>query len=493
MVEIKSNIKNKIEPFIYKKMMEKEYKTNEIEAQELLTWNRIDLGFKLFYLKNKDKNKKEGEKIYKEDIKTQTFGKFIEYENEKNDFDKFIKTFDQTYNNIKKKGFDKTDSIIPLSNNSTIINGAHRVASAIYLKKKVFTIETEIEEMKCDYKMFKERGVSNEALEIAMKTFIEYSNLNTYIAFLWPSGKERKQEALSKFSKIVYEKKINLNPNGAFNLLTELYKHMDWSGTEKNNFKGIEQKLIECFPNFEDFKVIIFQANNLEDVRKIKQEVRDLYDLEYSSIHITDTKEEAIRISKLILNGNGLHFLNNAYPYKYLNQYKELDKFKIFLNENQINSEDIVLDGSMTLSLYGLRENKDIDYLLSEHKKIKFSDSNFENHDSELKYHKINKQDIIYDGKYFFEYNGLKFISFNQLYSMKKNRNGKKDQIDCEIMKSLVENKKIKILLLNKKQKLRYYKIKIKNNTKSLILNILKRIEIYNIIRYLYRKIKGAK
>lgn len=107
MVEIKSNIKNKIEPFIYKKMMEKEYKTNEIEAQELLTWNRIDLGFKLFYLKNKDKNKKEGEKIYKEDIKTQTFGKFIEYENEKNDFDKFIKTFDQTYNNIKKKDLIK--------------------------------------------------------------------------------------------------------------------------------------------------------------------------------------------------------------------------------------------------------------------------------------------------------------------------------------------------------------------------------------------------
>ena len=73
-----------------------------------------------------------------------------------------------------------------------------------------------------------------------------------YMAFLWPSGSHSKKEALSKFSNIVYHKKIKLSPQGGLNLLIELYKHMDWVGDKGNGFKGVKQKLIECFPFFEE-------------------------------------------------------------------------------------------------------------------------------------------------------------------------------------------------------------------------------------------------
>jgi len=484
------NLKDKLEPFIYEKLDKDEYDVLEKNPVELLTWNRLDLAFRIFYLDYKNKYKKMAVQVYYEVIRSQTLGTFKEFGNEhKSNFNEFIKSFNQTYFDIKDNGFSTEKTIIPLSEDGTIINGAHRVSSSLHLNKNVYCVKTNSKKMIADYRYFYERNVSEDVLDLVTQKFIEYAE-NTYIAFLWPSGKGSKNEAENKFSNIVYKKKIILTPNGAFNLLYELYKHMDWVGDKSNEYKGIQQKLIECFPIFEPFTIIVFQAESLEKVREIKEEVRKIYNIGFSSIHITDTKEEAIRISRLILNKNGIHFLNYAKPNKIDFIKNELSEFKNFIANNNIDSSEILIDSSFILSLYGLREAKDIDYLVDDNNKIKILKNNYNEHDSELKYHESSKSKLLYDQAFYFWFDGIKFISFNQLYKMKKNRGEEKDKNDCKMMEALIENNVLKKSIGQIKQSIFYFKIKIKHLLFTQIITILKFTKTYDLIRLTYKYIK---
>ena len=139
----------------------------------------------------------------------------------------------------------------------------------------------------------------------------------------------------------------------------------NWVGSPANGYSGIKQKLVKCFPeNQYRIKVVVFQEDSIDKVREIKEKIRNICKIGYNSVHITDRKEEVMRVSELIFNENGIHFLNYANPYKYheFNQ-KNIEKIKEFCLKNKINLDDIVINSSMILSLYGLRKNEDIDFL----------------------------------------------------------------------------------------------------------------------------------
>ena len=489
----KNSLQGLVENFIYEELDEDKYELISIFSPELLTWNRFDLGFKLFYLDLTNKNPSLANRVYQEDIRSQTLGKFKEPgNNKKNSFQKYIKKFEDIDFRIKKYGFDAQKSIIPLSETDTIINGAHRVASAIHSQKELRCVRLNQKVMICDYKYFYERSVPEHILDIAACKFIEYA-YNLYMAFLWPSGKGFNDEVESKFSNIVYKKEIKLTPQGAFNLLVELYKHMDWVGPPENRYPGIQKKILECFPDFSPFKVIVFQEKNIDKVKAIKDEVRSIYNIGFSSVHITDTKEEVVRISNLLCNANGIHFLNYSDPIKYQFFYQNLENFGEFLSRHEIDRNDVLIDGSAILTLYGLRKNLDIDFLISGNSSISMPSSNFENHDSELKYHQTSKEDLIYDGKYFFQFKGFKFLSFTQLYKMKKRRGERKDRNDCGMMEALLEGNAYKQHIAKIKQYFFYSRIKAAKMTNTFILNCLKFTRLYSPVRHVYLKIKNQR
>jgi hypothetical protein len=479
--------KNKLEPFIYERLKNKKYKLMNLSASNLLTWKRLDLAFRTFYLEYKDKNIELAERIYIEVIRAQTLGTFNEIGNEhKIDPSYFIKSFNETYESIKANGFNMSKGLIPLSKTKTILNGAHRVASAIHLNTSVSCVDTEEHDMIADFKYFNKINVSEEILDTVVLKFLEDTK-NTYVAFLWPSGKKNYKLSESKFSNIVYKKKIKLSSRGGFNLLFELYKHMDWIGNQENNYVGIQKKLRECFTEFKEFIIVIFQAKTLEKVRNLKDEVRDINKIGYSSIHITDTKEECIRISRLILNPNGIHFLNFSNPFRSKYLKSQLELFQYFLLKNNIDPQNIVLDSGILLSLYGLREAQDIDYLLDDNLEISMPFENIEQHDEVLKYYQEEKVNLIYDSKNFFYYNGIKFIAFNLLYFMKKNRNEVKDINDTKLMKLLIEKKSIKFKFHKYKQTLVYNKLKFSFLVRNRFILILKKLKLYNLARKIYR------
>lgn len=485
----KNGLGNLIEPDIFRNFDSNSYDIQVSDPFELLKWNRLITAFDIFYLNNKDKNHQLAHKVYYERVRSATFDTFEEPGNvDKNSYEAYCEEFDNIFESISKQGFDKNRSIIPLAKNGSIINGSHRLASSIVSNKKVYSLKLDQDFIVDDYKVLLQRNIPINIVELAVCEFIKYSK-NVYLAFLWPSSNKHLDSTIKKFNNVLYRKELELSTNGAFNLLTELYKHMDWSGNERNSYRGVNQKLVECFPSFEKFTVLAFQANSIEDVRKIKDEVRDICKIGYSSIHITDNQEEAIRISQLLFNSNGLHFLNYAKPYSYISIHNKIQEFKELLsNQTEYGLEDFVIDGSSTLSLYGLRESDDLDFLYSNSDNLQLNQ--FHSHDECLTYHNESKEDLIYNPDFYFSYLGLKFSSFKQTYKFKKERNEEKDQTDCAMMDAYLENNKLKLFLFRTKQILFYKKIIFERKTRETLFYVLQKVGLYNIIRSFYRILK---
>ena len=288
---------------------------------------------------------------------------------------------------------------------------------------------------------------------------------------------------------IVYRKDILLNPNGAHNLLSQVYYGEEWLGSVEDNFRGSQGKLVECFKSSEPIRIIAFQADGLEEVLKIKDNIRDVFNVGKHSIHITDTKDEATRMARIVFNDNSIHFLNYAKPNKYRSTHRNIDIFKKFLKTNNLSHAEVLLDSSIILSAYGLREANDVDFFCRDNSKIKIAFNDIAIHDEELKYYDENKNEMIYNQKFYFYFNDLKFISFTKLYEMKKNRDEEKDKNDCNMMEALIENNRWKEFINKTKQNIYYEKIKLRKKA----IGTLQNIGLYNVTRDIYRIIKGEK
>jgi len=479
----KENLRQLLEPHFRKDLKKEKYKVKSLAATELLTHTRFDIAFKLLYLEMKDRGALFAKEFYKEHIRAFSLGKFTEPGNEKkNSIEQFFGEFNETFEDIKANGFDSSKTLVPLSKNSSIANGAHRVASAIFLDKDVKSVKIDTDNHIYDYRFFQERGVSSNVLDIVATRFISYST-NTHIAFIWPSAVGHDKDVESLIPNIVYRKSIQLSKNGAHNLLSQIYFGEEWLGSVEDNFKGAEGKLVECFKNDKPVRVIAFHADSLNDVAKIKDEIRAIFNIDKHSIHITDTKDEADRVARTVFNDNSVHFLNHAKPNKYASTHKKVASFKAFISNSDACHDDVLLDGSMVLSAYGVREANDIDYFTNDNNKVDIQNDAFECHDSELKYHDIEKLSLIYNPQYYFYFNDVKFVSFKQVYKMKKNRNEVKDIADCKMMEALLENNKTKAMLNKLRQFFYYQKIK----TRVSLIKFLRLVGLHSTLKFLYR------
>ena len=454
-----NELKTLIESHFHKYLKKDNYKVFEKDSRSLLTNNRLDISFKLFYLKYKSKNPRLAQAVYKKHIEAFTLGKFIEPGNrDKNSFIKYLDEFDKIYEEINLNGFEVSKSIVPLSKNGSIADGSHRVASSIFLKKNVYCLPIDSEIPLYDFNFFKSRNISEQTLDKVTRNYIEFSD-NIYCAVIWPSANGKINEIEKILNKIVYKKKIQLNPNGAHNLISQIYHNENWIGSSSSNFKGAEGKLVECFKNFKPFNIYFFNSDSLDKVREIKNDIRDLFNIGKHSIHISDTKEEAERISKLLLNQNGIHFLNYAKPNKYKSTKEKIERIK-----NSYRNKEIVVGGDFLLSLYGIKENSEIDVI--ENNSLRNS-----------KYFNIEVKELLFDSKFYFVYYDLKFLSFHKLFDLKKEK--KISKIENDLMRPYISARSFKKSIFNFNNYTAYAKIK----TKIIVIKILKVLKLHNFVK----------
>lgn len=485
-----------IDSFLLDRMNFDYYKVSQVDPINLYTWNRLDLAFKKLFLELRGLNSSVAENYYRHDIRSQTLGQYHEIGNDdKSSFEKYKQVFENLVESMQHNDFCEKTSLIPLASDGSILNGAHRTASALHQMKNLMAVETCLKPLIVDYDYFLKRAVPVSIVESAVSKLLECGD-DFYICFLWSSGKENWRESHKLFSQIAFQKDLHLSMNGAINLLYECYSHMHWVGNEATKYYGLRQKLTECFPNEFMCRVIVFQEKKgLKEVRRIKEKVRFINKIGFSSVHITDTKDEVLRLSPFILNSNAFHFLNCSRPSSFRRSAKKIPLLQTVLAECDVQFEDVVVDGSFVMEMYGLKQANDIDYLLADCVS-QSAKSRLGNREEQLEFHGVSKNDLIYNFKYYFYFHGLKIISLKQLFVMKKRRSEAKDLLDCRSISSLYSpNGKVKAALFSGLQSVFYLKVKIKRLFARSVVSLLKIFRCYEMLKSIkshFSNVKGA-
>ena len=319
--------------------------------EQFLVPDRIDLICKLYYIECREKavDMTFANELYTEHLRAFSEGTFKEPGNdEKDSLEKYFNTFDKLIDDIKSNGFDAKKSVIPVSDNGVILDGSHRVAVAIYFNIELPIVRIHGIEPRYNTAFFRKNGLKRIYLDFMADRYIR-SKEQTYVVCLWPAGyDEEKNKAADKIlrenSHVVYHKQIRFNYNGIRQLVTQVYHHQEWTGGLENGFSGTEGKAKPCYAPNKLTTVYVIEGITQPEIIKLKNKIRDIYKIENHSIHITDTKEEAIEAAELLLNENSIHLANYSNPKVYWDSVKAFIK-----QETDENSVSL-----FTPTLYGI-------------------------------------------------------------------------------------------------------------------------------------------
>jgi hypothetical protein len=379
---------------------------------DLLTHKRFDVVVKYLYAANLSSEFYKN--AYKEHLKI--WNGFHERNPKKNGFEEFDNAFKSIINNT-------VDEPVPVNPDGHIANGAHRLAAALYHQRPINTRNTNSNEnypIEADYKVFHKKGLQNHILQ---RTALEYAKLksNTHVICLFPIAHTRMEEVMNiieKHSNIFYKSSEVLNATGQLGLVKEIYLSDGWA-----NEKGIRKKCKQCFRGMSKVSFVLIDAKNLETVKEMKKEIRALFKVGNHSVHINDYHIDTIRIAKTVFNDNSIHFLNNRKDVLFPNYKKLMSDTK--------SDDNTIMTGSTVLSLYGLRDCKDIDL-------IYFNNPPVDSHNQYVgTLYKLTIDEIFNNPMYHLYYNGFKYVSLDVIKNMKKIRNEPKDVIDVKLAEQI--------------------------------------------------------
>lgn len=480
-----AQVRRLIEPSLRGLVSDGAWTVETVHAGHLLGWNRFDLAAKLLFLEDLKAGSPVHDDLYAEHIRLFTLGSFQEPgDRDKNSVEQYRETFVRLYEDMRDRGFDDTMSLVPLADDGTILNGAHRVACAIDLGLPVRCVRLPVPAQCYDYRFFQRRGASEHLLNRSALKFLECSR-STYFALIWPAAHGRTREIEAIIGRIVFQREVRLSWNACHNLVAEVYHGEEWLGARAENFPGATGKVAPCFSSQQPLRAYVFQADSIADVAEIKRRLRSLFDIDKHSVHINDQHAQALQMGHLLLNDNSIHFLQHGRPNRLQGAWRSVAAFVEFCVRNGIDTEDVALDSGIVLSLYGLRDCADVDYLARQHVPLAAaSDGRINLHTETLPYHDHSVDALIRDTRLHFRYAGIKILAFQQVARMKQRRAEPKDLLDCRMMQSLVEGGRLRLLSLAAEQKLRFL------SAKAVIhgITVLQTLGMYKFVRFFYRR-----
>lgn len=405
-----------------------------VDARKLISTKRFDFFSILNYIDQKVKGVNDlsfAIDLYIERTKWITGGTLIEegYES-KAGKSRWLKDLDNLINDFQSNNFDIERKLIPVDKNYDPIDGAHRVCCAAYFGQKLKVarfIDKEINPM--DYRRMRHDFVPDYVLDYSALFSCSWFN-DLYVLFLWPqSVKNNKttEKALTIIKDdvdVVYELDLKFTYNSIRALMIQLYGHMDWIGSVDDDFQGVSKKVDEVWDNCGKVKILLVRADSCSHILNLKTIIRDLFQIGLSSIHSTDNMRETLIAANSLFNHNSRAFLELASPTRFKSAYKLLELFKKGLLESDARLSDYIVDTSMILAVYGIRDATDLDYYtLDKNRIVKFLSDSIEEHgkDQEI-FYDTSIKDLILSPENHFVFNEIKFVSLNKLLAFKKKR-----------------------------------------------------------------------
>ena len=474
------------------------YRIEKIDASELIIPERIDLIAKLKYIEYREKGYDLSyiKEVYAAHIEAFSLGTYTEEGNDnKNSIIKYFDTFDRLIDDIKKNGMDENISVIPVGRNNIIMNGAHRTAIAAYYNLKVPIIR--FNNLRTEYgtEFFKKRLLDDKYLDYLVAQYCKYKQNNIYFACVWPKAKGELQKIemrnlINESCKVIYEKRIKFNYEGLNNLVTQIYSSQDWIGNIENNFIGAQIKTDACYRD-EILTAYVLECDSHEEILKLKEKIRDVFQIKKHSIHISDNHTEVLQLASLLLNKNSIDFLNSGKPNYYMDFNRKLDKFKKKLLNNNFQLDHFIMDSNSVLGVYGLREGGDLDFMTISTGYEIIEDNYSQNNNNCIKLYGTTIDNLVLNPDNYFVYKEFKFLTLKVLRRLKKNRNEQEDKINIKLIDRVLKKKEVFLLISHKtenwfKRKKRYFKYFFKKD----FCRMIKKIGIYEMAKKVYRFMK---
>lgn len=167
--ELKNLIKNDyIMSLLKKRPKVRIYETSPIN---LISQYRYDVFIKYYYVKSyiENKNYDLAKEIYLEHIKS--FNNFLEPDGNKKGKEEFINKFNNLINSIKQTGTNKT--IILITKNGEIIDGAHRLSIDLYFNKRIRFAIFDLLDANYGKEFFIKRGFNEKYIKIIEKEVVK--------------------------------------------------------------------------------------------------------------------------------------------------------------------------------------------------------------------------------------------------------------------------------------------------------------------------------
>ncbi|MBE9064845.1 hypothetical protein [cf. Phormidesmis sp. LEGE 11477] len=366
---------------------------------------------------------------------TNGFARAGEYDPGKSGLSDYIEQFDRLIESMRARGFAIDELVIPTCD-GTIVDGAHRVASAVALGlESIQCVELAGARMVQNYQSLTRNGVPESVIESQVLELIRLKP-KSRIALLFPCvGTRSSQAAVTKFQEcfdVDYVQNTPVSMNALINLMHLSYGHHDdwWSDHHARSFAKNRYRAAG------ELSVVAFQEQG-RDVRGFKDALRVDLGKDNDGLHTTDTHEETLLLAETLFNANGRHWLSFADL-----SGAKTPRFDRFLQRfgnvtTQAGAADrVAVDSGGVLAAYGLRDVSDLDYLEAggEGSFDEGGDINWHN----AKYDVVDGLDaeaIVSDPRNHFYFHGVKFAAFHVVQSLKEARNTEKDLKDFLAMK----------------------------------------------------------
>jgi hypothetical protein len=341
---------------------------------------------------------------------------------------------------------------IPMDKTNCPLDGAHRLA-ILAAKGLDVTILTLGKRFPLTYYAFASSFFVKKGMPDLYTDYValEYArnSCDSYMICLFPSSVtnwENIDNLIRNHVGVFYEKQFYLNSFGKLNFVINLYRNEPWLGDKINDYEGARYKMRECFRVDGNIKVYLVNSENLELVKKIKQDIRDLCSIGNHSVHSTDFRTSSIELAAMSFNNNTVDFLNSVEPTGFGNFRLQFCSYKKYIEDNNLDAANFCIDGSAILAACNLRDCYDLDFLFSgsEETLIGLPDKV----DCHNKYMidcgfdtllelKINE--IISNPRHHFYFEGYKVMNPAYILKIKEFRNEPKDIIDVEYLKSHID------------------------------------------------------
>ena len=271
---------------------------------------------------------------------------------------------------------------------------------------------------------FKKRHYDLKYCNYTMNCFFKKKYKNFSCVILFPNCKNLSDDLFNEIKNdIIYDIEIpvnNFKNNFKNNFIQLIYYYEGWC---KNG--GYTHKALPCFNGGDKLKIYFIEKQELSILVDYKKRVRQYYKKGKHSIHIPDTQVECNSLLDL-LNYNTISFMDKT-PSLYINfgNFQKLFiKMKRFCKKYNLDTKKICVTSSSVLSVYGIRDCRDMDLFIDKEYVDIFKDTCFDNQNKYTidKHYSKHFEDIIYNPANHFYYQGIKFCNLSIILDYKKYR-----------------------------------------------------------------------